>query len=122
MTHETQKELRIEEALQIETNETQNLDLMIRALASPVRRKILLMLKEPTLNFRQNDKNIGNEDGVCVDSIAKAVNLAQSTVSAHLATLERAGFLTSVSYGRWTYFSRADSAIAGFLEMLQSNV
>jgi DNA-binding transcriptional ArsR family regulator len=101
---------------------TLDLDLMIRALASPVRRNILSLLKEPCLNFPQNDKNIGNEDGVCVDNIVKTVGLAQSTVSAHLATLERAGFLSSVAYGKWTYFSRAEATISRFLKDLRANV
>jgi DNA-binding transcriptional ArsR family regulator len=101
---------------------TFDLDLMMRALASPVRRNILYLLKEPCLNFQQNDKNIGNEDGVCVDSIAKRLGLAQSTVSAHLALLERAGFLRFASFGKWTYFSRAESTISRFLTDLHANI
>jgi ArsR family transcriptional regulator len=42
--------------------------------------------------------------------------LSQSTVSAHLATLQRAGLVTSQRVGQWIYYKRDEETIKAFLE------
>lgn len=57
--------------------------------------------------------------GVCAGQIDALCGLSQSTVSAHLATLERAGLVTSTRVGQWAFFKRNDAVIQAFLDSLQ---
>ena len=45
--------------------------------------------------------------------------LSQSTVSAHLATLQRAGFVTSTRIGQWAFFRRNEAVIDAFHDALR---
>ncbi|WP_273945006.1 ArsR/SmtB family transcription factor [Burkholderia pseudomallei] len=87
-------------------------DAIHKALASPVRRTILAWLKAP-------DKHFPASQGVCAGQIDALCGLSQSTVSAHLATLERAGLVTSTRVGQWAFFKRNDAVIQAFLDSLQ---
>ncbi|MEG1343110.1 MAG: helix-turn-helix transcriptional regulator, partial [Pseudomonas sp.] len=64
-----------------------DLDEIIKALAHPVRREILNWLKDPDVQFP--DQHHSTEHGVCAGQIDQRCGLSQSTVSAHLATLQR---------------------------------
>ncbi len=44
---------------------------------------------------------------LCACQLAAALGLAQSTVSRHMAVLERAGLVVSRKSGRWVLFRRA---------------
>ena len=48
-----------------------DLDTCLKAIANPVRREILALLKKPGENFAPNT-HVPNEDGVCVASIINA--------------------------------------------------
>lgn len=50
---------------------------------------------------------------LCACQLAAALGLAQSTVSRHMAALERAGLVVSRKEGRWVYFRRAGRSAAG---------
>ena len=65
-----------------------NFDLIHKALANPVRRQILQWLKTPDAYFSEQEYPL--DIGVCCGLIDKRTGLSQSTVSAHLATLQRA--------------------------------
>ncbi len=65
-----------------------------KALAHPVRLRILGMLR-------------GGE--LCVCQMTAALELAASTVSAHLAELKRAGLVTERKEGRWVSYRLAES-------------
>nr|WP_288453241.1 helix-turn-helix transcriptional regulator [uncultured Pseudomonas sp.] len=93
-----------------------DLDEVIKALAHPVRRDILRWLKEPEAHFVQPDHSF--EIGVCAGKFDQATGLSQSTVSAHLATLQRAGLVTSRKVGQWNFFKRNDTAITAFIERI----
>jgi len=56
--------------------------------------------------------------GVCVSHIQARTGLAQSTVSAHMADLERAGLVTSTRVGKWTHYKRNEQRIAELIERL----
>ncbi len=60
-----------------------------KALAHPARLRILAMLR-------------GGE--LCACQIIAVLGLANSTVSAHLAELRRAGFVTERKEGRWVHY------------------
>ena len=62
------------------------LDDAIKALAHPLRREILCWLREPERYFPEQHYPL--DLGVCAGQIDKRAGLSQSTVSAHLATLQ----------------------------------
>ncbi|MDH1262160.1 metalloregulator ArsR/SmtB family transcription factor [Pseudomonas sp. GD03944] len=91
-----------------------DIDDVIKALAHPVRRDILHWLKDPEAYFPEQEHSL--EIGVCAGKIDQRTGLSQSTVSAHLATLQRAGLITSRKVGQWHFFKRNEPAIQAFLQ------
>ena len=96
------------------------LDELIKALSHPVRRDILHWLKEPELYFADQEHPLSF--GVCAGKIDQKTGLSQSTVSNHLAILQRAGFVSSKKVGQWNFFSRNEAAIQAFLQGLQQQL
>ncbi|MBA1230126.1 helix-turn-helix transcriptional regulator [Pseudomonas viridiflava] len=93
-----------------------DLDDIIKALAHPVRREILTWLKDPRTTFASQEHSI--EHGVCAGQIDQRAGLSQSTVSAHLATLQRAGLISSKKVGQWHFFRRNEETIQAFVQAL----
>ena len=91
-------------------------DDIIKALAHPLRRDILQWLKDPQRYFPEQQHSL--EHGVCAGQIDQRAGLSQSTVSAHLATLQRAGLVINRKVGQWHFFKRNEEAIQAFLEHL----
>lgn len=96
------------------------LDEIIKALAHPLRREILQWLKEPERNFPHQEHPLSI--GVCAGQIDQRAGFSQSTVSAHLATLQRAGLVTSRKVGQWHFFKRNEDTIQTFLQRLQQEL
>lgn len=92
------------------------LDDIIKAIAHPLRREILQWLKEPQQYFAEQHHSL--ENGVCAGQIDQRAGLSQSTVSAHLATLQRAGLVNNRKVGQWHFFKRNEPAIEAFLARL----
>ncbi|UUY08274.1 ArsR family transcriptional regulator [Pseudomonas sp. J452] len=90
-----------------------DLDEIIKALAHPVRREILQWLKEPHKHFADQEHPL--EFGVCAGKFERC-GLSQSSVSAHLATLQRANLVTSRKVGQWSFFKRNEEVIQAFLK------
>lgn len=95
----------------------------LKALANPVRLQVIEWLREPERHFPV-DKNITDpyEVGVCVSHIQAKTGLAQSTVSAYMATLERAGLVRSTRVGKWTHYRRDEARIAELIEGIRGCV
>jgi DNA-binding transcriptional ArsR family regulator len=93
-----------------------DIDAIHKALANPVRRQILLWLKEPHAHFTEQDHPL--EMGVCAGLIDARTGLSQSTVSAHLASLHKAGLITSHRVGQWIFYKRNEDLILIFLNQL----
>lgn len=93
---------------------------IIKALAHPVRRDILNWLKNPEAYFADQDHPL--EIGVCAGKIDRLTGLSQSSVSAHLRTLQNAGLITSKKIGQWHFFKRDEAAIQAFLEELNNTL
>lgn len=91
-------------------------DEALKALANPVRRKILLHLKEPEQNFPGQEHPY--DFGVCASKIDSVCGLSQSTISAHLAVLHQAGLVNARRVGQWIFYKRNEPAIAAFLTQL----
>ena len=75
---------------------------VFKAAGHPARLRILSMLRP---------------GGLCVCQVTAVLDLAVSTVSAHLAELKRAGLVVEHKDGRWVSYSLADDA--GALELLR---
>jgi DNA-binding transcriptional ArsR family regulator len=90
-----------------------NPDAIHKALANPVRRQILCWLKDPHANFAQQEHPL--DIGVCAGLIDARTGLSQSTVSAHLAALQRAELLTARRVGQWIFYKRNEETIQAFL-------
>ena len=91
----------------------------LRALSNPMRLQLLLWLREPERHFSLEGAIADPaEAGVCVSHIQAKVRLAQSTVSAYMAELERAGLVHATRVGKWTHYKRDEQRIAQFVAML----
>ena len=93
-------------------------DEVFKALSHPARRQILAWLKEPEKHFQQ--QLLPYENGVCAGRIFDRTELSQSTVSAHLACLQRAGLVTTTKVGQWIFYKRNETLIETFQEHLRS--
>jgi len=99
---------------------TLDIDNIIKALAHPVRREMLVWLKEPQKSFATQEHSF--ELGVCAGKIFEKANLSQSTISVHLATLQKAGLITSRKVGQWIFYSRNEPLIEKFLKQLNNEL
>ncbi len=97
-----------------------DIDEIMKALASPARREILAWLKDPAQQFSPQLHSF--ESGVCAGKIYEKANLAQSTVSAHLACLQRAGLVNTCKVGQWIFYSRNEAVISAFLQQMQHDL
>lgn len=91
----------------------------LRALANPVRLQLLAWLRAPREHFALADATVDvDEFGVCVSHIQEKAGLAQSTVSAYLAELQRAGLVQATRVGKWTHYKRDEARIAELVTTL----
>lgn len=97
-----------------------DIDDIIKALAHPLRREMLGWLKDPQKSFPTQVHSF--ELGVCAGKIFEKANLSQSTISAHLATLQRAGLVTPRKVGQWIFYSRNEALIEKFLEQIKGDL
>lgn len=97
-----------------------DIDAIHKALANPVRREILGWLKEPETHFPEQEHPL--DFGVCAGQIDKRSGLSQSTVSAHLATLQAAGLITPRRVGQWIFFKRNEETIQAFLHAINGDL
>ena len=87
-----------------------NIDLIHKALASSLRREILAWVKRPDLEFAQEDVAFGH--GVPLSAIQARSGLSQSTISAHVSSLIKAGLLVPMSADTFERPIYAGNAIA----------
>ena len=97
-----------------------SIDAIHKALANPMRRQILAWLKTPEAYFSEQVYPL--DLGVCAGLIDKQTGLSQSTVSAHLATLQRAELIVARRVGQWVFFKRNDALIDAFLLHMRSDL
>ncbi|THK38441.1 transcriptional regulator [Ensifer sp. MPMI2T] len=90
-------------------------DEILKALAHPARMDILTWLKEPEVHFSGQEHPL--EMGVCAGQFERC-GLSQSTVSSHLAVLQRAGLVTTRRVGQWVFYKRNEETIAEFLKAI----
>jgi DNA-binding transcriptional ArsR family regulator len=93
-----------------------DLDLFLRAIADPARRRILLALKDNSEGSR--DK----KTGLSASDIEKRLKLAQPTVSHHMRILQQAGAVESRREGHWRRYRRNEIAIAAMMKGLKERL
>lgn len=59
--------------------------------------------------------------GICAGQFERC-SLSQSTVSAHLATLHRAGLVTTKRVGQWIFYKRNEETISAFLKHINNSL
>lgn len=94
-----------------------DIDAIHKALANPTRRQILAWLKAPETHFAEQQHPLSL--GVCAGMIDRKAGLSQSTMSAHLTVLVKAGLVTSHRVGQWNYFKRDEALIQSFIDQMQ---
>ncbi len=93
---------------------------ILKALAHPIRVEFLEWMREPEKHFASQAHPL--EMGVCANQFEKRCGLSQSTVSAHLSTLEKAGLVDIHRVGQWSFYRRNDSAIDAFIQELRTTL
>ena len=89
----------------------------LKALANDTRMQMMEWLKDPLNNFPPQDHG-DPAIGVCVTHLQHKAGLSPSTASAHLAILQRAGFVLTTRIGKWTYYRRNEQVIDDFAARL----
>ncbi|MEV5751133.1 metalloregulator ArsR/SmtB family transcription factor [Actinoallomurus sp. NPDC052308] len=91
----------------------------LQALSNPMRLQMLSWLREPERHFPPEEAIADPvEVGVCVSHIQAKAGLAQSTVSAYMAELQRAGLVRATRVGKWTHYKRDEQRIAQLVAAL----
>ncbi|WP_112831688.1 ArsR family transcriptional regulator [Rhizobium cremeum] len=91
----------------------------LKALAHPTRIEMLVWMKQPEVHFP--DQSQPFDMGVSAGQFERC-GLSQSTVSAHLATLQRAGLVISTRIGQWVFYRRNEEAIGKLLDTLNTTI
>ncbi len=93
----------------------------IAALNNPVRRQILIWLKDRS-NFPPALPGHEDLEGVCVRYIQEKAKLSQSTISSYMGLLKQAGFVIAERHGQWTFYRRDEESIQRFLNTLNTQL
>ena len=95
---------------------------VLRALASERRLLILKWLKNPRAHFRTQVDGDLVDDGVCGVLIAEKLGISQPTVSEHLKVLSQAGLLSSRRVKQWTFYKRDEARISQFKRAIVAKI
>ncbi len=96
---------------------------VFKALGNPARLQIMTWLKDPDAHFGEFEPIADRQTvGVCVTHIQAKTQLAQSTVSGYMSTLERAGLVRSTRVGKWTHYRRNEERLAGVARAMGTDV
>lgn len=95
--------------------------LVLKALSNSTRLRILGWLRDPAAHFPPQDQP-AEEVGVCLKHIQAKAEVSQSTASQYMATLQRAGLVTSRRIGQWTHYQRDEARIAALTERLRTTI
>jgi ArsR family transcriptional regulator len=93
---------------------------VFKALGDPTRLKILELLR--SRGKSSCDRISAGERGLCACDIEKAVGLSQAAVSHHMDLLRRSGLVEAEKRGRWIFYRRNETAVAGLAEIVSKAV
>jgi DNA-binding transcriptional ArsR family regulator len=92
------------------------LDVTLRAIADPTRRRILVALK------RRDRSSAESNAGMCAGDIEECVQLSQPTISHHMAILTRAGLVDATKQGQWRRYRRNEKALRRLAKSLRAQL
>ena len=98
-----------------------NIEKTIAALNNPVRRRIVIWLKDRS-NFPPPLPGHEDVKGVCIGYIQEKAGLSQSTISNYMGMLKLAGLVESERHGQWTFYSRNEDAIRAFVSEVEEEL
>lgn len=98
-----------------------NISLAFSALNNPVRRQILVWLKDRS-NFPPALPEHRDVEGVCVAYMQEKSGLSQSTISNYMGQLRQAGLVLSERHGQWTFYRRNEEAIGEFVRTMAQEI
>ncbi|MCL6565077.1 MAG: metalloregulator ArsR/SmtB family transcription factor [Acidobacteriia bacterium] len=84
-------------------------DVQLKAVADPTRRRILELLKRRGCCTLEAVR--ASDPGMCVCDLEAQLGLTQPTVTYHLQLLREAGLITTRRIGRWLYCRRNEEAL-----------
>jgi DNA-binding transcriptional ArsR family regulator len=85
------------------------IDLQLKALADPARRKIIKLLRS---KGRCSCRQVSPGDsGLCVCDLEEELELTQPTITHHVQVLREAGLISNRKIGRWLYCCRNERAL-----------
>lgn len=92
--------------------EPEELERLLKALASERRLRILDWLKDPEANFPPQEHGDPVEHGACNLFIVDKLGVSQPAASRHLKVLVGAGLIIPTRRKGWVYYRRDEAAIA----------
>ena len=92
---------------------------VLKALASEPRLRVLEWLKEPATHFPPQVDGNFEADGVCADYIREKLGIAAATASRHLTLLTDAQLLIATRKKGWVFYRRNEVAITQFAQNLK---
>jgi len=85
------------------------IELQLKALADPTRRKIVELLRSK--GSCSCDLVSAADSGLCVCDLKTKLGLTQPTITHHVQTLRAAGLISTRKIGRWLYCRRDEKAL-----------
>lgn len=93
----------------VDTNPDKLIDLQLKALADPTRRKMVELLRSK--GGCSCDLVSAADPGLCVCDLQTKLGLTQPTITHHVQTLRGAGLISTRKIGRWLYCRRNEKAL-----------
>ncbi len=93
----------------VDTKTNELVDLQLKALADPTRRKIVELLRSK--GCCSCDLVSAADPGLCVCDLEAKLGLTQPTITHHVQILREAGLISTRKIGRWLYCRRNEEAL-----------
>ncbi|OII59449.1 transcriptional regulator [Pseudomonas putida] len=91
----------------------------LKVLSSPVRRKVLMWLKDPFTSFHDQTQIYSFDVyGVCASLIQEKAGLSPPATSLCLKALADQGLVVATKLGKWTYYKRHEQQLVVTLNEL----
>jgi DNA-binding transcriptional ArsR family regulator len=96
-------------------------DVICNALGNKIRYQIIKALKDMSISTCCNCMQV-DENGITVGDTVKFTGLAQSTVSQHLAVLEKANLIRKEKRELWSCYFLNEEVLQEFLEQVKKDL
>ena len=93
----------------VNTKAAELIDLQLKALADPTRRKMVELLRSK--GGCSCDLVSATDPGLCVCDLETRLGLTQPTITHHVQILRAAGLISTRKIGRWVYCRRNEKAL-----------